>query len=205
MSKARRRKEVYNNREWVKGSESKGKGKEITHMYLLAILVLTRLITLQTKKKKKELFAISMTVSSPIMHIWGHLLHTLTQQNSSKQKKTWRRVEDFPWIFSAIAFHCVVVFFYVFWLKKKFITIVVDISTRFNANKSIIYNSRTDLSSFLIVCVCKNDEKIWILQRVSLDSSNSKSILRQMTWANLMRLMNVVQYIRQERRRKDVF
>lgn len=106
-----------------------------------------------------------------------------------QQQKKCRRVEDFPWIFSAIAFHCVVVFFYIFWLK-----IVVDISTRFNANKSIIYNSHTDLSSSLFVWVCKNDEKIWILQSVPSDSCCSEGILRQMIWANLMRLMNLVQY-----------
>lgn len=141
-TKVRRRKEIFDNREWVEG-----KGKSRAHKHIpFGNLVLTRLITfIKGKKGVVSLLAISMTVSSPIMHIWGHLLHTLTQQNSSKETLR-QRVEDFPWIFSAIAFHCVVISFYVFWLKKE-ITIVVDISTRFNANKSIIYNSRTDLSS----------------------------------------------------------
>lgn len=52
----------------------------------------------------------------PILHIHirGHLLHTLTQRSWHK-----KGLKTFPWTFSAFAFHCVVISFHVFWLKRS--------------------------------------------------------------------------------------
>lgn len=150
----------------LKVAKERKRKRNLTHVPF-GNLVLTRLMNVHARKKGVvPLFAISMTVSSPIMHIWGHLLHTLTQQSSStsaKKQKGWRFPMNFLSYCVSLCSHLLLCLL----IKKEF-TIVVDISTRFNANKSIIYNSHRDLSSSpsLIVCVCKNDEKIRILQFV---------------------------------------
>lgn len=133
-SKVRRRKEISDNANGLK--VAKGKGKK-SHTFTFR-----QFSAYASWKGSFFLFAISKTVSSPIMHIWGHLLHTLTQQNSSSKRKKPKKGWRFPWISSAIAFHCVVISFYVFWLKKSSCRHFDSV----NANKSIIYNSRTDLS-----------------------------------------------------------
>lgn len=100
-------------------------------------------------------FLFHMTVSSPIMHSeLGSSSFAYINDSESQ------RVEDFPWI-SSIAFFIVIVVLSTSLIThyglRRF-TVCVPLV---NANKSIIYNRRRDLSfSVYKGFVCKNDEKI---------------------------------------------
>lgn len=81
-------------------------------------------------------------------------------------------------------------------LLIKKITIVVDISTRFNANKSIIYNSHRDLSSLCVYAkVMRKFEFCSVLKIVERTADDMRRFF-------LLLLMNLVQYLTREAKRR---